>query len=127
MTTKKKKTTKKTTTKISNISLGPYSPFKTLKAKINYIDRSGAIVSTMFSKEGNAKMTKMVQGIIDILLKNKKPNRKMVVTKLKTEWKEISKSHPEAWDTDVKETVFWFIDSCMEYKGMKETSFKDLK
>jgi hypothetical protein len=106
---------------------GHYSPFKDLKQKMTYIKRSGVSCSTMFTKKGNDEMAGVIQKVVDFILNEKRFNRKKIIRLLVSDWKMVHFKYSEAYDTDVKETVFWYLDACLEHRGKKEISFNELK
>lgn len=103
-------------------------PFRTLKHKIAYIKRSGVTIGNMFSEEGNKALKNAIQKVVDFILDDEKRlNRKKAIDMMVVEWKKVHAKHKEAYDTDVKESVLWYIDSCLEHRGKKEVTHKEIK
>ena len=107
--------------------MGKYQPFQTLKKKITYIKVSGVRFGTMFTKEGNTAMERAIQKVVNFILnEEKRLNRKEALKIMVDEWKKVHSKHKEAYDTDVRETVLWYIDTCLEHRGKKEITHKEL-
>lgn len=103
-------------------------PFRTLKHKIAYIKRSGVSFGDMFTEDGNKALKNAIQKVVDFILDDeKKLNRKKAIEMMVDEWKKVHSKHKEAYDTDVKESVLWYIDSCLEHRGKKEVTHKEIK
>ena len=97
---------------MTKVYTGRYSPFQTLKQKITYIKVSGVRFGTMFTKEGNNAMEKVIQKVVDFILNvEKRLNRKEAMKIMVDEWKKVHSKHKEAYETDVKETVLWYVDT----------------
>ena len=112
---------------MTKVYTGRYAPFQTLKQKITYIKVSGVRFGTMFTKEGNNAMEKVIQKVVNFILNDEKRlNRKEAIKIMVDEWKKIHSKHKEAFETDVKESVLWYVDACLEYRGKKEVSNKEL-
>lgn len=107
--------------------MGKYQPFQTLKKKITYIKVSGVRFGTMFTKEGNTAMEIAIQKVVNFILnEEKRLNRKEALKIMIDEWKKVHSKHKESYDTDVREAVLWYIDTCLEYRGKKELTHKEL-
>ena len=112
---------------MTKVYTGRYAPFQTLKQKITYIKVSGVRFGTMFTKEGNNAMERSIQKVVNFILNDEKRlNRKEAMKIMVDEWKKIHFKHKEAYETDVRETVLWYVDTCLEYRGKKEVSRKEL-
>lgn len=101
-------------------------PFRTLKQKITYIQRTGVCIGDMITKEGNRTMRNAIQVVVDYILNEKKINRNKIIEVLTHEWRKVHSKHKEAYDSVICEDVMWYVDSCLEFRGKKEVSRKEL-
>ena len=100
-------------------------PFKTLLEKIQWMKNNEAEISNMLSFAGNKKASRMVNNTIQSIF-DKKP-RESVVKTLKASWKEIEQRHPEINQSDVRESVFWYIDGACSWMRYEEIGMDEIK
>lgn len=99
-------------------------PFSTLLEQIQYMKQNDAEISNMFSFAGNKRVSKMVNETVKRIF-NKEP-RDLIVSDLKKSWKEIQKKHPEIVESDIKESIFWYLDAACTWVRYKEIGMEEI-
>jgi hypothetical protein len=100
-------------------------PFSSLGEKIQYMRNHDAEITNMLSVAGNKRASKMVNEAVKQLL-DRQP-RDLVVSNLRISWKEIEKRHPEINQTDVRESIFWYLDGACSYVRYQEIGMDEIK
>ena len=100
-----------------------YEPFKSLEEKIEYVKGcidgtiDGMKLFSMFTEEGNKLVSELTKKACQMILSDIDSVFVAKITFPKIE--DISKTHKEIYDTDVKESMFYYINICTEYMKNK--------
>lgn len=100
-------------------------PFKTLLEKIQYMKKNEAEISNMLSSAGNKRVSRMVNQTVQKIFD--KESRETIVSELRISWKEIEKRHPEIMSTEVRESIFWYLDGACAWVRYEEIGMDEIR
>lgn len=84
-----------------------------------------AEISNLHSFAGNKRVSKMVNQAVKSIFNGE--SRHKIIESLRASWKEIEKKHPEINDSDIRESIFWYLDGACAWVRYEEIGMDEIK